>query len=145
MTYLIIAFLDNFPSILHVRWYSGFISMTLTQGPHFFYQKKINWDSIHARLNSHYVALSYKKKKHKKIKVCRESSHLDHGFWKTYGLENVLWCTKVRAPKASSGERCAHRNFVLLVTLGRTCVRLTVHLTAYQMTNEPHLRKWQKT
>ena len=26
-----------------------------------------NWDSLHARLNSHYEAWSYKKKKHKKI------------------------------------------------------------------------------
>ena len=99
----------------------------------FFLSKKINWDSLHARLNSHYVALSYTKKKHKKIKAYRESIHLDHGFWKTYGLENVLWCTNVRAPKASSGERCAHRNFVLLVTLGSTCVSLIVHLAAYQM------------
>ena len=31
---------------------------------HFF--KKKNWDSFHARLNSHYEAWSYKKKKHKK-------------------------------------------------------------------------------
>ena len=30
----------------------------------FFY-----WDSLHARLNSHYQAWSYKKKKHKKIKA----------------------------------------------------------------------------
>ena len=28
-----------------------------------------NWDSLHARLNSHYKAWSYKKKKHKKIKA----------------------------------------------------------------------------
>ena len=27
------------------------------------------WDSFHARLNSHYEAWSYKKNKHKKIKV----------------------------------------------------------------------------
>ena len=26
----------------------------------------LNWDSLHARLNSHYEAWSYKKKKHKK-------------------------------------------------------------------------------
>ena len=32
-----------------------------------------NWDSLHARLNSHYKAWSYKKKKHKKIKVYRKS------------------------------------------------------------------------
>ena len=35
---------------------------------HFF-----NWDSLHTRLNSHYKARSYKKKKHKKIKTHRKS------------------------------------------------------------------------
>ena len=29
----------------------------------------LNWDSLHARLNSHYKVWSYKKKKHKKIKA----------------------------------------------------------------------------
>ena len=33
-----------------------------------------NWDSLHARLNSHYEAWSYKKKKHKKIKAYRKSA-----------------------------------------------------------------------
>ena len=32
-----------------------------------------NWDSLHARLNSHYNGWSYKKKKHKKIKAYRKS------------------------------------------------------------------------
>ena len=32
-----------------------------------------NWDSIYARLNSHYKAWSYRKKKHKKIKAYRKS------------------------------------------------------------------------
>ena len=32
-----------------------------------------NWDSLHARLNSHYKAWSYKKKKHKKIKANSKS------------------------------------------------------------------------
>ena len=34
----------------------------------FFY-----WNSFHARLNSHYKAWSYKKKKHKKTKAHRKS------------------------------------------------------------------------
>ena len=34
----------------------------------FFY-----WDSLHAKLNSHYKAWSYMKKKHKKIKAYRKS------------------------------------------------------------------------
>ena len=33
-----------------------------------FFKKK-NWDSLHARVNSHYQAWSYNKKKHKKIKM----------------------------------------------------------------------------
>ena len=32
-----------------------------------------NWDSLHARLNSCYEALCYKKKKHKKIKSIQKS------------------------------------------------------------------------
>ena len=31
-----------------------------------------NWYSLHARLNSHYEAWSYKKKKHKKVKAYRK-------------------------------------------------------------------------
>ena len=34
--------------------------------PYFFF---LNWDSLHAGLNSHYKACSYKKKKQKKIKA----------------------------------------------------------------------------
>ena len=36
---------------------------------HFLY----NWDSLYARLNSHYKTWSYKKKKHKKIKAYSKS------------------------------------------------------------------------
>ena len=32
-----------------------------------------NWDSLHGRLNNHYKAWSYNKKKHKKIKAYRKS------------------------------------------------------------------------
>ena len=32
-----------------------------------------NCDSLHARLNSHYEAWSYKKKKHRKVKAYRKS------------------------------------------------------------------------
>ena len=37
------------------------------------HQAFVNWDSLHARLGSHYKAWSYKKKKHKKIKTYRKS------------------------------------------------------------------------
>ena len=33
----------------------------------------LNWDSLHARLNNHYKAWSYKKNKRKKIKTYRKS------------------------------------------------------------------------
>ena len=36
-----------------------------------FFKKK--WDSLHARLNSHYKTYTYKKKKHKKIKAYMKS------------------------------------------------------------------------
>ena len=32
-----------------------------------------NWDSLHARLNSHYEEWSYKKKEYKKIRAHRKS------------------------------------------------------------------------
>ena len=35
----------------------------------YFFEK--NWDSLHARMNSHYEVWSYKEKKHKKIKAYR--------------------------------------------------------------------------
>ena len=38
-------------------------------------KKKRKWDTLHARLNSHYKARSYEKKKHKKIKAYRKSPH----------------------------------------------------------------------
>ena len=45
----------------------------LANDPLFSREAFFNWDSLHARLNSHYKAWSYKKKKHKKIKVYRKS------------------------------------------------------------------------
>ena len=39
----------------------------------FFYTYIFNWDSLHARLNSHYEAWCYKKKKHKKITAYQKS------------------------------------------------------------------------
>ena len=36
-------------------------------------KKKLNWDSLHARLNSHCESWGYKKKKHKKVKAYKKS------------------------------------------------------------------------
>ena len=43
----------------------------LMQLTHFFFFF-FNWYSLHARLNSHYEAWSYKKRKHKKVKAYRK-------------------------------------------------------------------------
>ena len=40
----------------------------------------LNIDSLHSRLNSHYKAWSYKKKKHKKIKAYRKSLYKEPTF-----------------------------------------------------------------
>ena len=47
----------------------NFLISPLVSGLFFF----LNWDSLYARLNSHYKAWSYKKKKGKKIKAYRKS------------------------------------------------------------------------
>ena len=36
-------------------------------------KKKLNWDSLYARLNSHCESWGYKKKKHKKVKAYKKS------------------------------------------------------------------------
>ena len=41
----------------------------VSYGDHFF----LNWDSLHARMNSYYEPWSYKKKKHKKNITYRKS------------------------------------------------------------------------
>ena len=49
--------------------------MLFTGKQHFFFFSFLffNWDSLHERLNSHYKAWNYKKKKHKRIKAYRKS------------------------------------------------------------------------
>ena len=42
---------------------------------HIYKFLSFNWDLLHAKLNSHYKAWSYKKKKHKKIKAYKKSLH----------------------------------------------------------------------
>ena len=39
----------------------------------FVFDLFLSWDSLHARLNSHYEAWSYKKKNHKTVKAYRKS------------------------------------------------------------------------
>ena len=56
-----------------IRFFSKLITlinsfMTEVHISFFFFLKKKNWDSLHVKLNSYYEALSYKKKKHEKVK-----------------------------------------------------------------------------
>ena len=50
------------------KLYAMFIWSVIPIFDYFF-----NWDSVHAKMNKHYKAWSYKKKKHKKIKAYRKS------------------------------------------------------------------------
>ena len=52
-----------------ITMYTKSTSCIILFGDSFFF----NWDSLHARLNSHYEAWSYKKKKRKKITAYRKS------------------------------------------------------------------------
>ena len=72
-----------------------------------------NWDSLHARLNSHYKAWSYKKKKHKKINACRKSLYkedtvnrclliLDFRLW-IIGQRKTFY--RQRIPKSSDARK----------------------------------------
>ena len=54
-----------------------------------------NWNSIHARLNSHYEAWSYKKKKHKKITVYRKSVYKEPAVIKKMSVNSRLKATKI--------------------------------------------------
>ena len=54
-------------NVLSRMWEKRIISKSFIES-HFF-----NWDSLHARLNSHYQARSHKKKKRKKMTVYRKS------------------------------------------------------------------------
>ena len=54
----------NFQITLDKQFFSTSCRFIYKLGKHFFF---INWDSCHAKLNSHYEVWSYKKKKHKKI------------------------------------------------------------------------------
>ena len=58
------SFAPTLKSLAHRR---NVVSLSL-----FFFKKKKNWDSLHARQKSHYEARSHKKKKHKKITAYRK-------------------------------------------------------------------------
>ena len=57
---------ENFDVYLHIKSTSSLTS---------FFRFFLNWDSLHARLNSHYKVWSCKKKKHKKVKAYGKSSN----------------------------------------------------------------------
>ena len=57
-------------SLFASRFLPAFSNMFSTESN---FQQFFNWDSLHARLNRHYEAQSYKEKKYKKMKTYRKS------------------------------------------------------------------------
>ena len=71
------AFRKNFGHISYVLLiHDNLVIVAKTASQHkdiLFFIININWYSLHARLNSHYEAWSYRKRKHKKVKAYRKS------------------------------------------------------------------------
>ena len=72
-----ISYIRQFPKTLHMvnKWTK--FSPIITSAVNTFAVIQtiyFNWDSLHARLDSHYRERGNKKKKHKKIKVYRKSA-----------------------------------------------------------------------
>ena len=73
---------------------------------------------LHARLNSHYEAWSYKKKKHKKIKAYRQSV-LEEPTVKTCALIQIIGKRKASHRQRIPESSCARKDTVdtdILVT-----------------------------
>ena len=60
--------IKGYEGLTKLVWQKAAIWIFINRQDFFF-----NWDSHYARLNSHYEAWTYKKKKHKKIKAYRKS------------------------------------------------------------------------
>ena len=79
---------------------------------HFFF----NWDSLHARLNSHCKTWSYKKKKCKKIKIKIYSK----SFWKESTVNRCLLILDLKPFKSWVKEKhSAGREFQSLAVRGK--------------------------
>ena len=63
----------EFLKILVFGVVSGIKGQKMVQNDKKLYFYFFNWDSLHARLNSHYKAWSCKKQKQKKVKAYRKS------------------------------------------------------------------------
>ena len=62
---MIIIYTDAYRCVNDLRW--------VRINGYCLYDFFFNWYSLNARLNSHYEAWSYKKRKHKKVKAYRKS------------------------------------------------------------------------
>ena len=59
----------NYVSVIWAQWFSAVNSVYPSKKVLRTISFLFNWNSLHARLSSHYKAWSYKNKKHKKIKA----------------------------------------------------------------------------
>ena len=74
----------------------------------------VNWDSLHVRLNSHYEARSYKKKKHKKVKAYRKS------VWKEPTVKRFPLILELMLLKSKiKGKHSIDREFQCLAVRGK--------------------------
>ena len=84
-----------------------------------------NWDSLHARLNSHYQGWSYKKKKYKKVKGYRKSPLKEHT------LNRCLLTLRLKAIQIIGQIKAFYRQKIP----GSSCTRketidINVHVTS---------------
>ena len=109
-----------------------------------------NWDSLHARLNSHYEAWSYKKKKHKKVKAYRKSNEKEPAVKRS--VNSRLKATKIIGQRKSfyrqriPESRCATKETVdiyILVTSrnGDRKIMQSIRTTSRPLSR---IRKWNQ-
>ena len=125
--------------------------MSFREKPYRSGQKKIfflDWDSLHARLNSHYEVWSYKKKKHKKVKAYRKSVKKEP----TVKRYLLILATKIigqrkafyrqRIPKSS----CARKETVDIDVLVTSRNRDRKIMQSIRITSRPpsRIRKWNQ-
>ena len=100
----------------------------------------INWDSLHARLNSHHEAWSHKKKKHIKVKEYRKS------VWKepTVDLSYISVNSRLEATNIiGQGKAEETVNIDILVTY-RNNNRKIMQSTKIMSRPPSRMRKWNQ-
>ena len=72
----------------------------------------LNWDSLHARLSSHYEAWSYKKKKHNKITGYRKSVYKKPTVNSRHKTTKIIGQKKAFCRQRTAESSCARKETV---------------------------------